>query len=93
MRPLFFDFSSDPLAATVEDQFMFGPNYMVAPVLEPGATERAVVFPGTAAVTFRHHFSGQAYAGGTAAQVPVASLDTFPLFALERAASDAVYPR
>jgi alpha-glucosidase (family GH31 glycosyl hydrolase) len=32
MRPLFFDFKDDPKAAEVEDQFLFGPDIMAAPV-------------------------------------------------------------
>lgn len=30
MRPLWFDFAADEAASAVEDQFMFGPTYMVA---------------------------------------------------------------
>ena len=32
MRPVFFDFSSDPKTADIEDQFLFGPDILVAPV-------------------------------------------------------------
>jgi hypothetical protein len=45
MRPLWFDFADDPAAQGCEDQFMFGPDFMVAPVTEPNATNRTVVFP------------------------------------------------
>ena len=38
MRPLFFDFPEDEGSVVVDDQFMFGPDLLVAPVLE---TERA----------------------------------------------------
>ena len=33
MRPLFFDFWSDPAASAIEDEMMFGPDYLVAPQL------------------------------------------------------------
>jgi alpha-D-xyloside xylohydrolase len=33
MRPLFFDFAEDAQTATVEDQFLFGPDLLVAPIL------------------------------------------------------------
>ena len=36
MRPLFFDFPGDPGCADVDDQFMFGPDLLVAPVLDAG---------------------------------------------------------
>ena len=45
MRPLFFDFPDDPACYAVEDQFMFGPDILVAPVLEQGATSRSVYLP------------------------------------------------
>ena len=34
MRPLFFDFPDDECAAEVEDQFLFGPDLLVAPITE-----------------------------------------------------------
>ena len=36
MRPLFFDFPDDAEAWAVDDQFMLGPDILVAPVMEPG---------------------------------------------------------
>ena len=39
MRPLFVDFPDDPLCYSIEDEYMFGPELLVAPVLE---AERAV---------------------------------------------------
>jgi alpha-D-xyloside xylohydrolase len=37
MRPLFVDFPDDAESWVVEDQMMFGPDVLVAPVLEHGA--------------------------------------------------------
>ena len=34
MRPLFFDFPSDPACWNVEDSYMFGPDLLVSPVME-----------------------------------------------------------
>jgi len=45
IRPLFYDFWKDDEAATVEDQFMFGPDYMIAPQLFENATNRTVYLP------------------------------------------------
>lgn len=42
MRPLFVEFPEDETAWTVEDQMMFGPDVLVAPVLEAGARRRQV---------------------------------------------------
>merc|ERR1712039_771459 len=45
MRPLFYDFHADPVAAAVDDQMMFGPDYLVAPVLQKGVKSRNVYLP------------------------------------------------
>ncbi len=45
MRPLFFDFPEDDGCVAVDDQFMFGPDLLVAPVLYEGARSREVYLP------------------------------------------------
>lgn len=45
MRPLFFDFPDDPACYPVEDQFMLGPDILVAPVLDEGAASHTVYLP------------------------------------------------
>ena len=45
MRPLFFDFWEDPAAQGVDDELMFGPDYLVAPQLLENATSRPVYLP------------------------------------------------
>ncbi len=45
MRPLFFEFPADERAWAVEDQFMFGPDLLVAPVAELGVRSRSLYLP------------------------------------------------
>jgi len=45
VRPLYYQFPNDTNAVTVQDEFMWGNNILVAPVLEKGATERKVYLP------------------------------------------------
>jgi alpha-D-xyloside xylohydrolase len=40
MRPLFYDFHNDATSQTVDDEQMFGPDYLVAPVLQAKVTSR-----------------------------------------------------
>ena len=75
----------------IEDQFMFGEDYMVAPVLAPrtDSTQREVYFPTppsstTKKLLFVHYSTNQTYEGGSTAQVPVNRLDEFPLFVVRR---------
>jgi alpha-D-xyloside xylohydrolase len=62
MRPLFFDFPEDETAYDVDDAFLFGPDLLVAPVLEEGARSRRVYLP--AGATWCDAWSGQEFAGG-----------------------------
>ena len=77
MRPLFFDFPNDAAAEGVDDQFMFGPDLLVAPVLHEGATKRKVYLP--AGMTWADAWTGKKLRGGreiTAA----APLERIPLY-------------
>jgi alpha-D-xyloside xylohydrolase len=82
MRPLFIDFPDDPQAWRIEDQFLFGPDLLIAPVLEPGAGARDVYLP--AGCTWITAGTGARHDGGTTLSVPV-SLDRIPVFAREGA--------
>ena len=77
MRPIFFDFAQDPACFTVEDQFMFGPDILVAPVLFQGATERQVYLP--AGTDWDDAWTGKQLTGAQwiTAQAP---LDKIPLY-------------
>jgi alpha-D-xyloside xylohydrolase len=45
MRALAMDFPDDPRARDVQDQYLFGPAFLVNPVTEPGARTRPVYLP------------------------------------------------
>jgi alpha-D-xyloside xylohydrolase len=77
MRPLFVDFPHDPDAWLVEDQFLFGPDLLIAPVLEPGASRRDVYLP--AGRTWVDAATGEEHDGGKTVAVPV-SPDRIPVF-------------
>jgi alpha-D-xyloside xylohydrolase len=80
MRPLFVDYPEDQGAWQVEDEFLFGPDLLIAPVLEPGATARDVFLP--AGRAWIEAGSGDRHEGGNV--VPVAlSADRIPVFVAE----------
>ena len=62
MRPLFFDFSSDPKTAEVEDEFLFGPDILVAPVTKYEVRSRKVYLP--AGTTWTDAWTGRKLQGG-----------------------------
>jgi alpha-D-xyloside xylohydrolase len=78
IRPLFWEFSKDPLAWDIEDQFMFGPDILVAPVLEEGGRRRSVYLP--AGTTWTDVWSGSTYDGECTVDSE-APLATIPVFA------------
>lgn len=45
MRPLFFDFSDQGEAWEIDDEFMFGPDLLIAPILGLDQRERTVFLP------------------------------------------------
>jgi alpha-D-xyloside xylohydrolase len=77
MRPLFLDYPDDPTSWEVEDQFLFGPDALVAPVYTEGARERRVWLPPGA--IWRNAWSGTEHQGGQWLQAP-APLDTIPVY-------------
>ncbi len=77
MRPLFFDFPDDPDAQNVEDQFMFGPDLLVAPVLTEGQRQREVYLP--AGTSWTDAWTGETTEGGRRL-VAAAPLDRIPLY-------------
>lgn len=77
MRPLFFDFAEDPRAAQADDQFLLGPDLLVAPVLDAGAQSRRVYLPTGA--QWQDAWTGAQYTGGQPVDV-AAPLERIPLF-------------
>jgi alpha-glucosidase (family GH31 glycosyl hydrolase) len=79
LRPIFFDFPNDPQAYEHDDQFMFGPDWLVAPVLTYQAKSRTVYLPALPkGQVWTHYYTNQDYQAGTAT-VPT-PIDNFPLF-------------
>jgi len=62
-RPLFLHYPQETALFTVQDQFLYGADLLVAPVIEEEAVQRRVVLPGTE--TWRHCWTGEDFAPGT----------------------------
>lgn len=69
MRPLVFDFATDPEALRQETEYMFGPKYLVCPITEDGVTGYRVYLPINQA-GWTDHYTGQHYAGGSYVELP-----------------------
>ena len=87
-RPLWYDYPADAGTWAVTDQFMFGREYMMAPVYTMGARSREVYFPALpAGQQWVHYFSKTAYKGGQSANVS-APIDEFCLFKATKSAAE-----
>lgn len=75
VRALFIEFPEDPGSWTVEDEYLFGSDVLVAPLLEAGSTGRPVYLPPGGWIDYQ---SGKSYRGGWhtigAGQIPVVML-------------------
>ncbi|MCD7708777.1 MAG: glycoside hydrolase family 31 protein [Clostridiales bacterium] len=85
MRPLFFDFPEDKNCWEVEDAYMFGPDLLVAPVMEEGARERTLYLP--AGCKWTDANTKTIYDGGQCVTVP-APLSVIPVMVREGAAHE-----
>jgi alpha-D-xyloside xylohydrolase len=76
MRAMLLEFPADPEVWELADQYMFGPDLLVAPVLHPDAAQRAVYLPAASAWT-------DAWTGapvGSGCQVVQTAPDRIPVF-------------
>lgn len=77
IRPLFYDNPDDPACWDVNDEYMFGPDILVAPILYEGMRERSVYLP--AGRTWKEVQTGKVYEGGITVQCD-APLSVIPVF-------------
>ena len=83
MRPLFVDFPDDENAWQVDDEFLFGPDILVAPISRPGQTSRQVYLP--AGTDWVDAWTGERHEGAIRVDCD-APLERIPVFT--RAGSD-----
>ncbi|MBP3657624.1 MAG: glycoside hydrolase family 31 protein [Clostridia bacterium] len=76
MRAMYYEYPQDAACADLKDQYMFGPDYLVAPVLEAGARSRSVYLP---AGSWTDVDTGITYEGGQRTTVD-APLERIPVF-------------
>lgn len=78
MRPMFYDFSDDPVCWEAESQYLFGPDVLVVPITDLGCRSVKVYLPEGASWT--NAWSGEQFRGGQwiTADAPI---EQIPLFA------------
>ena len=77
MRPLLYDFPKDQTAYPIYDEYMFGPDILVAPIINAGQRKRDVYLPEGASWT--DPYTGNTYTGGITVNVD-APMDRILLF-------------
>lgn len=76
MRTMFYEFPQDEKCWNISDQYMFGSEYLVAPVLYADQTSREVYLPKG---NWSALYSGKEYAGGTTITCST-PIDCIPVF-------------
>lgn len=77
MRPMLYEEPDNENMRSVSSSYLWGNEFLVAPITEPGAQRKSVYLPKRSA--WFDFNSGRRYAGGITAVVPVA-LDHIPVF-------------
>ncbi|MGI6156724.1 MAG: TIM-barrel domain-containing protein [Enterococcus lemanii] len=77
LRGMFYEFPADLNTWDLNDQYMFGPDILVAPVLEPGINSRQVYLPEGA--IWKDARDGMIYEGGQWVDV-VSPIESLPIF-------------
>ncbi len=67
MRPLLYDFPKDETAYPIWDEYMFGPDILVAPIIEAGARRREVYLPEGA--SWLDPYANKTHKGGTTVEL------------------------
>ena len=76
LRPLFLDYPNVENTTTIEDEFLFGSDLLVAPILWEGIDTRTVYLPPG---EWFDYWTGKRYSGNTTIQIPV-MIDSIPMF-------------
>ena len=76
IRTMFYEFPEDPTCWELQDQYMFGSKYLVAPILHLNEYERSVYLP---AGQWKLSSTGEVYNGGTRVTV-AAPIEYMPVF-------------
>jgi alpha-D-xyloside xylohydrolase len=75
VRALFVEYPDDPGSWLIEDEYLFGSDILVAPLMESGSTARTVYLPPGLWIDYQ---SGKVYRGGwheiAAGRIPVVML-------------------
>jgi alpha-D-xyloside xylohydrolase len=82
---MFYDFNSDIESYQSENQYRFGPDYLVAPVYGYGATSLSVYLPAIYEknLMWQHYYAKQTYEGRLRYDIAT-TLDDFPLLSRSR---------
>lgn len=80
MRTMFFEFPEDSTCWELTDQYMFGSELLIAPIMEEGVRSRRVYLP--VGTTWKNAYTGEVLKGGQTVEVN-APLEVIPVFTKE----------
>lgn len=90
MRPYFYDYCEDERAWEINDAYLFGPDFIVAPILEAGARKRKVYLP--KGEEWVNVWTKEVIKGGEMVMVD-APIDQIPVFAKKESCYGGVFDK
>lgn len=84
LRTMFYEFPEDENCWSISDQYMFGSDLLVAPILKFGQRRRSVYLPGD--LNWVNIFDGKTYPGGATVDID-APIEYSPVFVRENTAT------
>ena len=80
MRTLFYEFPNDDTSWLIEDEYMYGDLYLIAPILYLGLKKRKIYLP--KGVMWKDMISGNIYNGGSFIEKEI-NIESIPVFKKE----------
>jgi len=81
IRPLFYDFPEDIVGWEVEDEYLFGEEILVAPIMNANVSQRQVYLPD--GMVWYDLWTGRSYDGGQSI-IADAPIDKIPLYSMNK---------
>ncbi len=79
IKPLIYEYQDDINVYNIDYEFLFGDNYLIAPILNQGQTTQSVYLPNDPNIKWMNYWTKEIYNGGTNVEVNF-PIEQIPIF-------------
>ncbi|GAB6283032.1 MAG: glycoside hydrolase family 31 protein [Ignavibacterium sp.] len=79
IKPLIYEYQNDINVYNLDYEFLFGDNYLIAPILTQGQTTQSVYLPNNSEIRWMNYWTKEIYNGGTNVEVN-SPIEQIPIF-------------